>query len=583
MTKNGKDIGSAEAKFLKQLLKEQTAELELARERLFHANQVKSEFLSHVSRELRTPLNNITDYANLILDDISGTGGRKQRERLKHIIENSGRLRSMVERILELCTVDIGMTRFLPERLYLPDSLKKIVHDIRSSARRKGIAVTVRYRDDIGPINVDESKFKFIMEELLTNALKFSKRDSRITVSVRKVKISDDTTGEFAEISVTDQGMGIRREDIDRIFSGFEQVDTAHLQSGSLGLGLSLVKRFVELHGGKIWVDSYPGEGSTFTFILPKEGILPPESATPRIMAAIANPSLAQMLAHYLRKEGYEIGTADNGLEVLNRGLASPPDLFLIEQELPEMQGSDVCLQLKSRKNVKHVPVIIVSVHPERKKTMKISRIGADAYYSHPFEIHELLDKIRNLISQKLNHDYLRKSYEIAATQACTDPMTGLYNPRYLWHTLDRELERAGRYGRLCSVMMIDIDFFKQYNDMHGHLQGDEVLKKSAEIFRRNLRNTDIIARYGGEEFLVIMPETGKELAFLVGEKLRKSFENYPFPLEESQPDGRLTISIGLATFPGDSDNAKILVDKADKALYRAKEGGRNRVIAWEG
>lgn len=568
---------------LKQLLKEQTAELELARERLFHASQVKSEFLSHVSKELRTPLNNITDYANLILHEISETGSRKQQERLKHIIENSGRLRSMVDRILELCTVDIGMTRFLPERLYLPDSLRKIVRNISSSARRKGITVTVRYGDDISPVNVDESKFTFIMEELLTNALKFSKRDSRITVSVRKVKISDDAAGEFVEISVTDQGKGIRREDIDRIFSGFERVDTTHLQSGSLGLGLSLVKRFVELHGGKIWVDSYPGEGSTFTFILPKEGILLPESAIPRIMAAVVNPNLTQLLAHYLRKEGYEISTAVNGLEVLNKGFASPPDLFLLEQELPEMNGSDVCLQLKSRENIKHIPVIIVSVHPARKKSVKSTRIGADGYYCHPFEIHELLDKIRSLVSQKLNYDYLRKSYEIAATQACTDSMTGLYNLRYLWHTLDRELERAGRYGRLCSIMMIDIDFFKKYNDIHGHLRGDEVLKKSAEIFRQNLRNTDIIARYGGEEFLVIMPETGKELAFLVGEKLRRSFENFPFPLEETQPGGRLTISIGLATFPGDSDDPRILVDKADKALYRAKEGGRNQVIAWEG
>jgi diguanylate cyclase (GGDEF)-like protein len=583
MAKNGKNRRSADMEFLKQLLKEQTAELDLAKERLFHANQVKSEFLSHVSKELRTPLNNITDFATLILHEISEGGSRKQQERLKHIIENSDRLRSMVDRILELCTVDIGTTRFLPERLYLPDSLRKIVRNIRSSARRKGIAVTVRYDDDISPINVDESKFTFIMEELLTNALKFSKRDSRITVSVRKVKISDEAAGEFVEISVADQGKGIRREDIDRIFSGFERVNTTHLQSGSLGLGLSLVKRFVELHGGKIWVDSYPGEGSTFTFILPKEGILPPESAIPRIIAAVVNPSLAQLLAHYLRKEGYEISTAVDGLEALNKGISSPPDIFLLEQELPEMNGSDVCLQLKSRENIKHIPVIIVSAHPARGKSVKSTRIGADGYYIHPFEINELLDKIRSLVSQKLNYDYLRKSYEIAATQACTDSMTGLYNPRYLWHTLDRELERAGRYGRLCSIMMIDIDFFKKYNDVHGHLRGDEVLKKSAEIFRQNLRNTDIIARYGGEEFLVIMPETGKELAFLVGEKLRKSFENFPFPLEETQPGGRLTISIGLATFPDDSDDAKVLVDKADRALYRAKERGRNLVIAWEG
>ena len=568
--------------FMKQLLKEQTAELTLARERLFHANQVKAEFLSHVSKELLTPLNNITDYANLMQADHAGTISHKQQECLQHIIDNSDRLRCMVDRILELCTVDIGMTRFLPERLYLQDALKKIVHGMAASLLRKDISISVNFPDDIGSINADRSKFTFIMEELLTNAVKFSRRKSRIKVFAHEVRISDDAAGKFVEISVADEGKGIRREDLDRIFSGFEQVDTSHLKSGSLGLGLSLVKRFVELHGGKIWVDSYPGEGSTFTLILPKEGILPPEIVTPRVMTAITDPTLARLLNKHLQQEGYEVCTACNGLEALNKGLASPPDLFLLEQELPEMNGNDVCLQLKSREKIKHIPVIILSVNPAEKKKARSSRTGADGYYNNHFDIHELLDRIRSLVCQKLNFDYLRKSYEIAATQACTDPMTGLYNLRYLWHTLDRELERASRYGRLCSLMMLDIDFFKNYNDRHGHLLGDEVLKMSAEIFRQNLRNTDITARYGGEEFLVIMPETGKDLAFLVGEKLRKSFENYPFPHEETQPGGRLTISIGIATFPGDSDRARSLVDKADKALYRAKEGGRNRVIAWE-
>jgi diguanylate cyclase (GGDEF)-like protein len=461
--------------------------------------------------------------------------------------------------------------------------LKKIVRGMTASALKKDIAITVNFSEDIGPINADRSKFTFIMEELLTNAVKFSRRKSRITISAREIRISDEAAGKFVEISVTDEGMGIRREDLDRIFSGFEQVDTSHLKAGSLGLGLSLVKRFVELHGGKIWADSYPGEGSTFTFILPKEGILLPEIAIPHVMTAITDPDLASLLIHNLQLEGYEISTAADGLEVLNKGLASPPDLFLLEQELPEMNGNDVCLQLKSRETIKHIPVIIISANPAEKKKPRSARTGADGYYNGDFDIHELLDRIRNLVGQKLNYDFLRKSYEIAATQACTDPMTGLYNLRYLWHTLDRELERASRYGRLCSLMMLDIDFFKNYNDRHGHLLGDEVLKLAAEIFRQNLRNTDITARYGGEEFLVIMPETGKDLAFLVGEKLRKSFENYPFPHEETQPGGRLTISIGIATFPGDSDKARSLVDKADKALYRAKEGGRNRVVAWEG
>jgi diguanylate cyclase (GGDEF)-like protein len=159
--------------------------------------------------------------------------------------------------------------------------------------------------------------------------------------------------------------------------------------------------------------------------------------------------------------------------------------------------------------------------------------------------------------------------------------MTGLFNLRQLWLVLDRELERARRYNRFCSMAMIDIDNFKEYNDRHGHLQGDEVLKQAAEIFREQIRNSDIAARYGGEEFVVVMPETGKDLALLVGEKLRRAFAEYPFPLQDTQPGGRLTISMGIATFSQDADCARELVDKADKALYRAKREGKNRVAAW--
>ena len=148
---------------------------------------------------------------------------------------------------------------------------------------------------------------------------------------------------------------------------------------------------------------------------------------------------------------------------------------------------------------------------------------------------------------------------------------------------LDRELERARRYNHFCSLAMIDIDNFKEYNDRHGHLQGDEVLKQAAEIFREQIRNSDIAARYGGEEFVVVMPETGKELALLVGEKLRRAFAEYPFPLQDTQPGGRLTISMGIATFPQDAACARELVDMADKALYLAKREGRNRVAVWDG
>ncbi len=272
----------------------------------------------------------------------------------------------------------------------------------------------------------------------------------------------------------------------------------------------------------------------------------------------------------------------ETGLEVLTRGIAQPPDLFLLDLPLAEINGYTVCHRIKSHAGAGNVPVLLIVPALSRMEQIKSSQAGADGILVKPPDMRDILARIRFMITQKLNYEYLKKSYDIALSQARTDPLTGLFNLRRFREDLDRELERSHRYNRFCSLAMLDIDCFKQFNDRYGHLQGDEVLKEAAGIFRDHIRNSDIAARYGGEEFVVIMPETGNELALLVGEKLRKAFEEHPFALGESGTLEHLTISIGIATFPQDAATSRGLVDMADKALYRAKEGGRNCVIAWE-
>src|SRR6266567_2143297 len=578
-TTEGKRVRQ-DRELLERLVKERTDELERANERLFLANQVKEEFLAHMSKELRRPLNHIIDLAVLIQEGGMGRVTAEQELGLESIIECGSRLRSIVDRILELCSVDIGMSRFLPERFQVVEVLNKTLESMAELSARSGVNVFPSFDEDLGFIIADEPKFAFVVEELLTNAIKFSPQGSQIKVSARQIKGTGPGERDFLEIEVTDQGLGIRKEDLERIFMGFEIAGPSQFESGSLGLGLALVRRFVELHDGRIWVDSSPGEGSTFTFIFPKEGPVPGEGATPRIMIASSDPTFLQMLSHCLKEEGYEITTAATGLEVLNRGISQPPDLFLLDLPLPEMNGYDVCLRLKSHASAKYVPVLLIIPTPGGTEQVKSAQAGADGFFTKPPDIRELLSKIRLMIAQKLNYEFLKRSYDIAVSQAHTDPLTGLFNLRQLWKVLDREIERSRRYSRSCSLAMIDIDFFKQFNDRYGHLQGDEVLKQAAEIFREHIRNSDIVARYGGEEFVVIMPETGKELALLVGEKLRKAFADYRFPIPESGTAERLTISIGIATFAQDGDSSREIVDMADRALYRAKEGGRNRVVA---
>ncbi len=159
-----------------------------------------------------------------------------------------------------------------------------------------------------------------------------------------------------------------------------------------------------------------------------------------------------------------------------------------------------------------------------------------------------------------------------------TDGLTQLYNYRYFMNRFTEELKRAIRYHYPLGIMMIDIDHFKNYNDMHGHLAGNGILKSIAKILRAESREVDIVARYGGEEFVILLPAIGDNTCVMIAERLRKKIEKKHFPLEETQPLGKITVSIGCAIFPNDGNTVDELVKKADEVLYRAKREGRNKV-----
>lgn len=170
---------------------------------------------------------------------------------------------------------------------------------------------------------------------------------------------------------------------------------------------------------------------------------------------------------------------------------------------------------------------------------------------------------------------------ERAEEMAVTDELTKVYNHRYFARTLLTELKRAERHSEQVGLCMIDVDHFKKFNDTHGHLKGNEVLIEIAKIMRVAMRETDVVARYGGEEFAVILPKTNKDHAMALANRLREAVEEVQFPGAEFQPLGKLTVSIGVATYPDDCDTADSvsgIIELADQALYQSKSAGRNRV-----
>ncbi len=179
--------------------------------------------------------------------------------------------------------------------------------------------------------------------------------------------------------------------------------------------------------------------------------------------------------------------------------------------------------------------------------------------------------------SQFLLKELLKKTKELSIT----DDLTGLYNQAQFFTLLDIELKRAERYGNNLSIIIFDVDNFKNYNDNNGHLKGSDTLRKIGKIMKRVFRNGDILARYGGDEFILILPDTDSVGAYLAAERIREAVEKERFDGEEKQPLGKITITLGIASFPEHGKIAKDIIDNADKALYVAKESGRNRSVIY--
>ncbi len=172
----------------------------------------------------------------------------------------------------------------------------------------------------------------------------------------------------------------------------------------------------------------------------------------------------------------------------------------------------------------------------------------------------------------------LMKLYKIKEQQAITDGLTKIYNYRYFIQQLEREMNRGKRFKTPFSLLIIDIDHFKDYNDRHGHPEGDKILCQVSLILSENTRSLDTVARYGGEEFVIILPGLDKQNAIWIAQKLHNLIEDFEFNLQQFQPLGKLTVSIGLANFPDDGTDMEDLIERADQALYKAKKSGRNRV-----
>ena len=284
------------------------------------------------------------------------------------------------------------------------------------------------------------------------------------------------------------------------------------------------------------------------------------------------SPLTVKILKNMLKNE-YEILSAFSGLDGYEIAVSTKPDIIILDVVMSGMDGYEVCKKLKSNSLTKNIPVIFISSLGEMEDERKGLEIGAIDYITKPFS--EPIVKIR-----VKNHLELKRTRDILSELSSLDGLTGLYNRRYFDNVVEQEWKKAVMNKTPFSVMLIDIDQFKIYNDNYGHLEGDECLKLVAHAIQSCLDGKDgISARFGGEEFVCLMPNVIMDDALILADKVLKSVTSQKIPFPFSTVSDVVTISIGLATvLPSEAKLMTDFIKTVDDLLYKAKRNGRNQI-----
>ena len=294
------------------------------------------------------------------------------------------------------------------------------------------------------------------------------------------------------------------------------------------------------------------------------------ETEPVKVLLAEDDPTQRLVLAHLVRNAGYVVETVPDGASALARILQETFDILITDLDMPGLDGSCLCQRIREASLANYLYILMLTAHTGDVDVAAGLEAGADDFVRKPANPIELLARLKNGSRiVKLQRESYRNSI--------TDALLGVFNRRYLIHQLRCEVWRAHRYQRPLAVLMVDLDHFKQINDRFGHSAGDQVLMGFARKTRGLIRACDWFARFGGEEFVIVLPETPLEVAGQVAEKVRSELEAVPFVLASGEH--RVTASFGVAGLTlGSDENSDVVLGRADQALYRSKQQGRNRI-----
>ncbi|MBI3085521.1 MAG: response regulator [candidate division NC10 bacterium] len=374
---------------------ERTATLKTTNLELARASQVKSEFLARMSHDLRTSLNAILGFTDLLLTQEADPLTDKQQRYLGHVANAGQHLLNLINDILDLSRVEAGRLEIHPEPCQVAPLLDGTLALFRTQALARRITLTLEIGSPLGELMADRIRLQQILHNLLSNAVKFSPEGGVVTVTARQIGLE-------LELVVQDAGIGIRPEDQERIFEMYEQAGTAEGRQKGTGLGLAITKRLVELHGGRVRVESVPGQGSTFTVRLP--GMAPTgaepagaDVARPLVLVVEDDLQAAELIRDHLTYGGYRVAVVGSGHAGLGAARRLRPHAITLDLGLPDMDGWEVLYRLKRDPDTQGTPVLVVSARDQGRLGLSLGAVDWLVKPVDPQRLFAALQRCREL------------------------------------------------------------------------------------------------------------------------------------------------------------------------------------------